>query len=288
MRNKTCAVVVTYNRIELLKHCLEKIKLQTFNCDILVIDNNSNDGTHEYLVSKKIPFYKTEVNIGGAGGFNLGIKICVSKRYKYIWIMDDDCLPYLDSLEKLLTHAEILNQNFGFIASRVLWIDGNNHKMNEIKKKAEYSDSLFLTEQATFVSLLLKVDVVKKCGLPIKDFFIWGDDIEYTRRIAVRNSYPCYYAEDSVVVHWTKKNVGSKIAFDDISNINRYYYAYRNEAFLYRQENLKGLAYYFIKCSYNLLRILLYSDKKTKRIETMLKGIKDGLVFNPEVEYINE
>ena len=84
MRNKTCAVVVTYNRIELLKHCLEKIKLQTFNCDILVIDNNSNDGTHEYLVSKKIPFYKTEVNIGGAGGFNLGIKICVSKRYKYI------------------------------------------------------------------------------------------------------------------------------------------------------------------------------------------------------------
>ena len=45
---------------------------------------------------------------------------------------------------------------------------------------------LVQAEQATFVSLLLRAATVQKVGLPIKEFFIWGDDIEYTRRIARR------------------------------------------------------------------------------------------------------
>jgi len=286
MKNKVCALVITYNRIELLKQCIKRIKMQTYNCDIFVIDNNSNDGTQVYLKTDNIPFYRTDKNIGGAGGFNLGLKTCVLKGYKYIWVMDDDCLPYPDSLEKMINSAEILNDDFGFIASRVLWVDGNDHKMNEIKNKRVYENNLYLTKQATFVSLLLRSEVVKKCGLPIKDFFIWGDDIEYTRRISIRNSYPCFYDKDSVVIHETKNNIGSKIAFDDLENISRYYYAYRNELYLYRQEKLRGLIYYFLKCNYNLLRILIKSDNKIKRVKIMAKGIRDGLKFYPEVEYI--
>ena len=288
MKREVCAVIVTYNRLELLKECISKIISQTYKCDIFVINNNSHDGTEEFLKANNISHFKTEKNQGGAGGFNLGIKICASLSYDYLWLMDDDCIARDDALEKLIISANKVDQSFGFIASKVLWINGKDHKMNEIKHSVYYKDDLYFIKQATFVSLLIKTEIVKKYGLPIKDFFIWGDDIEYTRRIAVRNSIPSYYAKDSIVVHKTKNNVGSKIAFDDINNLHRYYYAYRNESYLYRQENIKGILYYYLKCNYNILRIIIYSDNKKKRLRVMLKGIKDGLTFNPKVEYINE
>ena len=158
--------------------------------------------------------------------------------------------------------------------------------MNKINnfEKTEF-DHIFLIKQATFVSLLLRKETVLKCGLPIKDFFIWGDDIEYTRRISIKKNIPSYYIDNSVAFHKTENNVGSKIAFDKIDKMNRYYYAYRNECYLYRSEGIKGVIYFTLKCIYNYLRIIFLSkNNKIKRIETLNKGIKDGVCFNPEVE----
>ena len=76
-------------------------------------------------------------------------------------------------------------------------------------------------------------------GLPIKEFFIWGDDVEYTRRIALRE--PSYLVEDSQVLHDTKNNVGSNIVYDD-ERIDRYRYAYRNEMYIARRMEAKSLS----------------------------------------------
>ena len=52
-------------------------------CDILIIDNASTDNTKErvgkYIDNKKTFYYNTGENIGGAGGFNLGIKIAYER-----------------------------------------------------------------------------------------------------------------------------------------------------------------------------------------------------------------
>lgn len=283
----TCAVIVTFNRIEQLKECLFSLYKQNYPCDILVINNNSSDGTEEYLKENKIDHYTLERNIGGAGGFNFGVKAAYEKGYKFIWLMDDDCIVKEDSLEKMIKRSYELPFRFGFISSRVLWKDGNDHMMNKINRKVKVSEHLYSIKQSTFVSLLLSSDTVRKVGLPIKDFFIWGDDIEYTRRIAVRYALASYYVDDSIVIHNTKNNNGSKIASDLIDRIDRYYYAYRNENFLYRQEGLKGMLYYYLKCLYNLARIVFLSkNKKIVRIKTLIKGVIDGQDFNPSIEFI--
>ena len=74
-------VVVTYNRLELLKECLKQVENQTVPAKrIIVVNNASTDGTAEYLreCKEKNKQYRTITcmeNLGGAGGFAKGIQI---------------------------------------------------------------------------------------------------------------------------------------------------------------------------------------------------------------------
>lgn len=300
MKN-VAAVVVTYNRIEMLKRCIEALQRQTYKCDIIIIDNASTDDTEHWAVSICASmdhiFYKnTGANLGGAGGFNFGMRKAVELGYDYVWIMDDDCIPKPDSLEKLMAANTVLggSANYGFLSSKVLWTDGSECIMNRQKfKKLPVTNPYYEEKglkpvtQATFVSLLFPAETIKKAGLPIKEFFIWGDDIEYTRRISVRMDLPSYLVEDSAVVHAMAQNTGSNIATDVPERIGRYYYAFRNENYLYRKEGIKGFCYYVAKCGFNLLRIILKAkNNRMKRCGVIIKCMFGGLFFNPPVEEI--
>ena len=78
---------------------------------------------------------------------------------------------------------------------------------------------------ASFVSLFIKASVIKQLGLPIKEFFIWTDDWEYTRRIS--RKYNCYLVNKSVVTHKSKSNMGADIINDSEDRLDRYKYIYR-------------------------------------------------------------
>ena len=298
---KTAAVVVTYNRLELLKRNIEALLAQTAACDILLVDNASTDGTGEAMraleQAGKIQYRNTGANLGGAGGFNYGMRWAVEAGYQYVWIMDDDCLPNPDALEKLLEADSLLGgpENYGFLSSAVLWTDGRECVMNRQKIAKDFyrhvellKHGVIQIQQATFVSLLFPRESILRFGLPIKEFFIWGDDIEYTRRMAVRGNTPCYLAGQSQVIHATKNNTGSNIALDDADRIDRYFYAFRNEAYLYRQEGIRGRAYCVAKRCRDLLGIIRYGKKKALRLRTLLHGIRAGFFFRPEVEGIEQ
>lgn len=296
--NKVVAVVVTYNRLEMLKKCIVALQKQKHSCDILIIDNASTDNTEKYAKELEVTYcniyYRnTGGNLGGAGGFNLGVRLAVEAGYEYIWVMDDDCLPKKNALDELINADRILNGQYGWLSSVVLWSDGNECLMN--KQKYISSKNIFSkyglqqAMQATFVSLMLKSKTIVKYGLPIKDFFIWGDDIEYTRRIAVRNKDDCYVVGNSKVLHVMQENTGSNIAYDNISRLGRYRYAYRNEYYLYKKEGVKGICYYFSKCIFNLLRIIFCANTfKYDRIVILVEGIFMGLTFNPKIEFLEE
>lgn len=300
--NNIAAVVVTYNRLNMLQKCLSAIKNQTVGCDIIIINNNSSDGTEEWvkenIISESGIIYRnTHQNIGGSGGFNTGMRIAVEKGYEYVWIMDDDCIPCLDALETLIKAGEIIGRgNFGYLSSVVLWKDGTECKMNRQKiKKTYYNYSHLLkhgiiqVEQSTFVSLLFSSEVIKNVGLPVKEFFIWGDDIEYTRRIAVRNGIPSFMVCGSQVVHEMAKNNGSNIVIDGLDRIGRYKFTFRNESYLYRKEGVKGALFYFAKCGVYFFRILFKSPNyKLKRLGVLIGSMIKGIFFNPKIEYIQE
>ena len=293
-KSNVAAVVVTYNRLELLRQCVDALRAQTTACDILIVDNASTDGTVNWLTSQPdLNYRNTSSNLGGAGGFHFGMRWAVEAGYDYVWVMDDDTLPKPDALQKLLEADRILGGNYGWLSSVALWTDGSECKMNRQKLKKsfyEYSPlmkyGLVQAEQATFVSLFLRSETIRQFGLPIKEYYIWGDDIEFTRRIAVRGELPCFIAGQSQVVHAAKSNVGSDVARDDVERIGRYFYAFRNEACLYRQEGIKGRAYCFAKRCRDFLRIMWFGKSKWPRFGILFKGIWAGFFFRPSIEYI--
>lgn len=293
----TCAVVVTYNRLDMLRQCIAALETQNAPCDILVIDNASSDGTQEWLAAKHdIINIRMNENTGGAGGFNKGMWEAAARGYDYIWLMDDDTIPKTDALEKLLQADSVLKGKYGWLSSVPLWKDGKVCIINKQKIYASYyKDIQFLRHgllravHATFVGLFVRRETVLKAGLPIKEFFIWGDDIEYTRRISVRMKLPCYVAGQSIVTHAMKENSGGNIAVDIPERLDRYNLAFRNENFLFRQEGLKGFCYYFAKCGkYVLLSLVKARDYRFKRAGIVIKQFFAGLFFNPKIEYLDK
>ena len=133
---KIVAVVVTYNRKKLLKENLNALLNQSYkDFDILLIDNASTDGTKEYvkeeLENEKITYINTGANLGGAGGFNFGVREAIERGYDYAWLMDDDTIPTETALESLANKTELLKGDFSFLSSLCKWTDGNIATMNK-------------------------------------------------------------------------------------------------------------------------------------------------------------
>ena len=298
---KVVAVVVTYNRKEILKKCINnliQLKAQGL-CDILVIDNASTDGTEtflkEYIDKKQIIYYNTKSNLGGAGGFNYGIKKAIKLKYDYLWLMDDDCLVKDDSLTEFLNEDKVLKGNYGFLSSVVLWKNGEVCKMNKQKIKSNWYEkanllkyALVSTYHATFVSFFIKKEIIEKVGLPIKDFFIWGDDVEYSNRISKK--YDCFIVGKSQVLHDTKNNEGSNIARDDVSRLNRYKYAYRNEVYIAKRNGIKGIIRQVAKIFLHIFRVLFKNKNghRLKKCSIIIGSSLSGIFFHPKIEYLGE
>ena len=298
---RIAAVVVTHERLAMLRRCVQALLDQSVPCDIIIVDNASQDGTGGWALAlaakePRVAYMNTGANLGGAGGFNRGMRHAVEAGYTHVWVMDDDALPEADALARLMEADALLGGEYGFLASAVLWTDGRECRMNRVKLRKAYYErlellahGLVMAEQATFVSCLFRAEVIRRAGLPVADFFIWGDDIEYTRRLAVRMGLPCYLAGRSRVAHAMKDNSGSSVATDAAERIARYRYAFRNEAYLYRQEGLRGMAYYYAKCGLNLWRVLRHAgDHRAARCGAILSGMAKGLFFRPEIEHITD
>lgn len=290
------AVVVTYNRKKLLAECVNAILNSSYKyVDVLIIDNASTDGTSTIINelfknNKRVKYFNTGANLGGAGGFNYGVKVAYKLGYDFIWLMDDDCIVKNNSLEELLNADCALKGQYGFLASKVLWKDNSICKMNIPKKTfskwlRNYETNLNKISMASFVSLFIKKEIVKEFGLPIKDFFIWTDDWEFTRRIS--RKYNCYYVTKSEVIHKSNSNIGADISTETGERIGRFKYLYRNDCVLYRGEGLKGKILFKLRILLHKLRILKSkcNDKK-ERIQIINDSIKEGKKFFPSIERI--
>ncbi len=307
---KIVAVVVTYNRIDLLKECLQALLAQKIDTDtqldILLVDNASTDGTKEWIdgvlsvdnaEGKQIYAIHLAENTGGAGGFYTGMKWAYEQGADAIWIMDDDTIPQTDALQKLLDGMAYAGNEVGFVSSTVLWTDGRLCEMNRQHyvgqefsisgKDAEDILSLQAVDSATFVSLLFTREAVENMGLPIREYFIWGDDKEYTLRVS--GTYPCYHVKESMVIHKMKTNAGSNIVIDEIGRVPRYFYAFRNDLCTAKRRGAKEVCIYYAAFFLNMLRVLFKSrDGKKMRIATMWKGMTAGVRFAPEIGGIKQ
>lgn len=96
---KIIAVVVTYNRLELLKRSMDCLRQNKPLSAIIVVNNGSTDGTREWLDKQDDLTVIHQSNVGGSGGFYTGIEAAYAKNADWIWCMDDDVFPRADCLE---------------------------------------------------------------------------------------------------------------------------------------------------------------------------------------------
>lgn len=301
--NKTAAIILTYNRKEILKNCVDAVLGQKTSVkpDVIVVDNGSTDGTklmfegpEVFYTHDKVRYYNTGANTGCAGGFSFGMRKAAELGYDYVWIMDDDCIPSETAFAALYDYAAANAGGFGFLCSKVLWKDGNISIINVpretlIRNVKDMNRSVIPVTMASFASLFIPISVIKDVGLPYREFFIWTDDWEYTRRISAK--YPCFFITDSIVTHYIKVNSKADISSAAEDRLHRFRYLYRNDVVLYRREGLKGFAYEAARLPYHLIRIALSRHslkEKKRRAGILINGTIEGLGFYPTPERLPE
>ena len=151
-------------------------------------------------------------------------------------------------------------------------------------KKIIWNDkNLVPSSMASFVSLFIPARNILKYGLPIKDFFIWSDDWEFTRRISIYEK--CYSVKNSIVIHAMKNPLPVNISTDTNERLPRYNYFYRNDVYLYRREGLIGWIWVLSKFLWHTIQVIFKGDKKIKKIAIIWKGFFNGIKFNPNIEF---
>ncbi|MET3718417.1 MULTISPECIES: glycosyltransferase [unclassified Arthrobacter] len=245
MTGNVVAVVVTYNRRELLETTLRGITTGTvLPSTVVIVDNASTDGTENFLAGYTGPVatdtMRLQQNLGGAGGFVVGMERAVlDHAADYVWIMDDDTEPQPGALAEALgaaqSYAAVSGDEPSFVASRVVWTDGRDHPMNKMRPRIGATDQErelagraggVQIRTASFVSILIDAGEIRRYGLPIADYFIWNDDLEYTARISRHRN--AISVEKSVANHHTK-------SFGDAGADpgTRFYYEVRNKIWVY-------------------------------------------------------
>lgn len=235
--SRVVAVVVAFNRRELLLEALAALGEQSRPVDaVVVVDNASDDGSGEAVRSgfRHVDLVTLQRNTGGAGGFAVGLAHALEHHDpSWVWLMDDDTIPTVTALAELVDAAESV-PGAALAGSRVVWTDGQDHPMNTPRRKpfvrrreremAEAAGAMPV-RSSSFVSMLVAAATVRERGLPIADYFIWNDDFEFSTRILRRARG--VFVPSSVVVHKTKK-----LGATDVDPGERFFFEVRNKLWL--------------------------------------------------------
>ncbi|KRF03036.1 glycosyl transferase [Nocardioides sp. Soil777] len=210
-------VVVTYDRADLLVGMLDGLAAQTRAPDaVFVIDNASTDHTRAVLDARTdLPLHVTtsEANLGGAGGFHLGVRAAYDAGFDRIWLMDDDVVPAPDCLAVLMAVDEdcliaVREDLAGTLVEKAaIEFDLRNPLAIHPKRAAvdtAYADrasmpALVEVQNVAFEGFMVRRDVITEIGFPDPAFFIFYDDAEYAVR-ARRAGRRIWGVRDAVLV----------------------------------------------------------------------------------------
>lgn len=291
---KIYAVVVTFNRKKLLIDCLTALGNQTQPIDkIIIVDNASTDGTVEllkhrgFLDKDNIELLVMQENEGGAGGFSVGLEYAFDGCADWVWMMDDDAEPKLNALEELMKVAINKENIYGSLA-----VNGNETSwlMTLVKENGQVLNTCQVSEIPEqspvfilpFLGFMIHRELVRKIGFPDADYFISGDDVEYSKRAKALGA-DIIVAGKSHIIHPIFRTsffniAGFTISTYEISTWKRYYDT-RNR--ILTSKKYTGARVYVTTLPSTLVRMvvsLIREPNKKNIFLAYLGGIVDGLL----------
>lgn len=277
--NSVAAVIVTFNRLELLKRCINALNVQSILPDkIIIVNNGSTDDTPAWLKTlenKGLYSIIHQSNEGSAGGQHEGIKFAFNQGYSWIWCMDDDGCPEEGALEAMLKFAHsapcMMNSlvvNINDESKLVFPIEGSLSR-DDIKKDRVHGIAHL------FNGSLIHKEVVKHIGLPTKELFIWGEESEYFFR--VKRSFAVFTVVGSI--HFHPANSFSLYKNWNEGHLFKLYYYFRNRLLInISRFSLRFVAYlrYMLFIIALIFIIFFYQTNKFIKIKLLAKSAKDA------------
>lgn len=272
MSMKLSIIILTWNSLPLLKRCIfsieENITLRDY--EIIIIDNNSQDGTQLFLKTKNnndtYQVIFNSKNRGVAPARNQGIKIAVGE---YILILDVDTITTPGAINKLVKYLDDTPE-CGLVAAKLTDIDGNLQftcrkyptVWSKLLRRMPFKWAQKLLDEEEMRDCdhtsprevdyvigayqLMRKSVIKEVGLLDENIFYGPEDVDICLRIW-QAGYKVVYNPEAVTIHdeqrITKRRLFSKISW----------------------EHVKGLAYFFWKHKYLLSRKSLYRSIPNSR-----------------------
>ena len=195
-------VIVTYNRLELLRQCLDKLDDQTYPIDTVVVVNNaSTDGiTAQYLDGYKgilpLKVIHNDINTGGAGGFYTGIRFAHQQGYEWIFIMDDDVFADSRCIEQLMAVAHpcmiaVREYKDGKLVERAaieynlsnpFYLNPKRLAVSDRYKNRGDMPATIEVDNVAFEGFMINRKVIDIIGYPEPKYFIFYDDVDYALR----------------------------------------------------------------------------------------------------------
>jgi rhamnopyranosyl-N-acetylglucosaminyl-diphospho-decaprenol beta-1,3/1,4-galactofuranosyltransferase len=255
---RVIAVVVTRHRRESLGKSLAVIGEQTRVPDhLVVVDNGPDDPAEEVVADCPIPstYLPSLRNLGGAGGFALGILHALALGADWVWLADDDGRPAdVRVLQTLLEEAK--RRDLAVISPVVVNIDDPERLAFPLRRGLTWKrlrselgsepGTDFLPGIASFFNgALFSADALDVIGVPDYRLFIRGDEVEVHRRVArsglrFGTTLRASYAHPDGSDEFKPMLRGHFHAQDPSDEIKRYY-TYRNRGYVLSQPGMRRI-----------------------------------------------
>lgn len=255
-QDRVAAVIVTHNRVELLRASLEQVANQdgASVAHIVVVDNG-NDPEVQQLVQRiagdRARYVGSATNLGGAGGFALGFLTALSLGADAIWCADDDGRPEgPDVLATLQATAE--QHQLDEVSPVVCNINDSELLAFPLRqglvwrRRRDELEGDFLPGIASlFNGALISAQAMEIIGVPDYRLFIRGDEVEYHRRL-VRSGLKFGTCLTTAYLHPDgsdefKPILGGKMHTQYPDNEFKRYFTYRNRGYIMNQPGMRKL-----------------------------------------------
>ena len=196
---KVFVIILNFKVKELALRCIESVKKSTYkNTEIILVDNDSDDGIEEDVKKFDIDFIQTGKNMGYSGGNNAGIKKALKSGADYIFILNPDTTIESDCIENIINgiednKADIAGPKIYFDGSKKIWYAGGifdkenvigSHRGVDEMDRGKY-DIPEETDFVTGAAMMVKRELFDKIGLLDERYFLYYEDADFCERAKI-------------------------------------------------------------------------------------------------------